>query len=366
MDSEVIQELLKLVRIRSVSGRENELADYISQQIPSDLNIIRKRNTIVAYRSLKNHIALVGHIDTVDNVNTKNGLIEGDRLYGLGASDMKAGIAIILQLIKEFYTKPVLWIFYDQEEKDYDLNGLQMVFEDYYDLVKEIDFAVILEPTSNNVELGCNGVINYGLWVRGKSGHSARFQSYLNPFYKTLPILNYFKNYKPKLYTRKVRLNAKSYILQYYSNAVITLCRGCNDYSGQENVRNVVPEYCFLNLNVRFTPNNELRQLDHKFRKIFERLGIDKVEIIDFAPAGKIIINKHLKRFMEWYISNGVDINILAKQGWTDVARFTSYSIPAINLGPGDPLQAHQQNESVSISKTLKLYSVLRQYLSGI
>ena len=49
-----------------------------------------------------------------------------------------------------------------------------------------------------------------------------------------------------------------------------------------------------------------------------------------------------------------------AKQGWTDVARFSSLGIPAVNFGPGNSAQAHQVDEWVSLTQMTGVYTALR------
>ena len=51
------------------------------------------------------------------------------------------------------------------------------------------------------------------------------------------------------------------------------------------------------------------------------------------------------------------------KQAWTDIARFSEASIPAINFGPGDPLLAHTANEFVNKNEILESYKLLLLYL---
>ncbi|MCS7243796.1 MAG: M20/M25/M40 family metallo-hydrolase [Candidatus Calescibacterium sp.] len=364
----VVDIIVNLLKIRSVTGCEDNLRKYIIDFIKDKLNFQVIRNNVVAYP--KNDkgsypIAFVGHIDTVNNANDKDGIMEGDRIFGLGASDMKAGIAVMLSLINKFSDLPLLWIFYDREEGKYDDNGLNLVFQNFGDLLMKANFAIILEPTSNNIEMGCNGVINYGIWIRGKSGHSARRNTYQNPFYLSIPVIKYLESYEPEVYKRVIMFSNKSYELSFVSNAVITQIKGLKDLYTENDFRNVVPEYCFLNVNVRYTPNHEFANFNEDFKKGLEKYSIFKLDVIDYAPAGKIIMNKSLEHFIDWYLDNG-EFGVFAKQAWTDVARFTLHGIPAINLGPGEPTQAHQVNEYSYISKMEQLELILNKYLVSL
>ena len=375
----LIYSLIDLVKIKSLTGFEDNLKNYILNFIQNNtdfdkLHIYQKRNNVVVFnRELQEDklIALVGHIDTVDNINEYNGKIIDNKLYGLGSSDMKAGIALMLSILKLFYNfKNLIWIFYDQEEGPYVNNGLNLIFNDLRNLLSKVKLAIILEPTNNLIELGCNGVMNLEVLIKGKSGHSARPYSYINPFYK----LNKLLNRIPNFFSNEFKINLNQYGIDYpeqiifRSNFTITDIRGMLNKSLENRFKNVVPEYVKINFNVRFTPDLEKQKvLKSIFSFLYDVLNKEEIiiKIIDYADSGKIIVNNVFQSFISFYLENYSGIKgIKAKEAWTDIATFTNNGISAINLGPGDSSLAHQKNEYIPIDNLIKLFDFFNTIIS--
>ena len=78
----------------------------------------------------RQRVVLAGHLDTVPEPEGGIGVrVEGDRVYGRGASDMKAGDAVMLALLEgvdweESRFEPA-FVFYEREEGPYAENGLE-------------------------------------------------------------------------------------------------------------------------------------------------------------------------------------------------------------------------------------------------
>ena len=91
---------LDLVNIPSESGREMEMYSYITSVVPLEHAFADGETVIFAKRSGKPLVLLAGHTDTVPAQGNLPGRIEDGSVVGLGASDMKGGLAVMIALWK--------------------------------------------------------------------------------------------------------------------------------------------------------------------------------------------------------------------------------------------------------------------------
>jgi succinyl-diaminopimelate desuccinylase len=344
---------LALCRIPSVITHEQEIADVLERWgcaiFPAD-HVRRVSHSLIFGRpklDARPTVALFGHHDTVPvHPSDAAARIEGGTLFGLGASDMKSGLAVMQLLAEQLDRKTLpfnlVYVFYEREEGPYLENGLGPLFERHPDL-NQIDFALCLEPSDNTVQMGCCGTLHAQIRFAGKSAHSARPWQGENAIHKAGPLLTRLLELKPK------DVNLQGYLFREVMN--VTLANG-------GRARNVIPEALTLNLNYRFAPHRSLDEAQSQVRALVGDAAT--VEFTDLAPAGPVFADHPLlKRLLE---RTGVAIE--SKQAWTDVARLGLQGIPAVNFGPGASAQAHQANEHVEIAAIAKGYELLRRFLT--
>ena len=174
-----------LVAVPSVSRQEGELADHVERRLAeraSRLALTRVGNTVIARTELgrERRIVLGGHLDTVPANGNEVPRLDGDVLHGLGSADMKGGLAVLLRLAEEISAgrEPrfdCTLAFYEGEEIADEFNGLRHVFAERPELLAG-DFAVLLEPTGDHIEAGCQGTLHLRAHFEGERAHSARQQ----------------------------------------------------------------------------------------------------------------------------------------------------------------------------------------------
>jgi succinyl-diaminopimelate desuccinylase len=339
-----------LVDIPSVTGNEGRLCTAIAERLLPSWTIetvTRLGNSLVVGRTGDRPlITLLGHIDTVPEQGNGVARIDGDRMYGLGTSDMKAGVAVMIHLLEDHDVADgpydVVGVFYDKEEGSSDDNGLEEVL-DRAPWLTGAALAVVLEPTDLRLELGCNGVMNADVVFTGTAAHSARPWMGENAVTKAGAWLDRLHRMEPEA----VHVDG----LEYREVFSVTRASG-----GIAN--NIIPAEFTVNINYRFPPVYDLAQAEERLRAV--AADADRVDVKDRAAAGAVpTANEHLDRLVE-----ALGAERSAKQGWTDVARLGARGVPAANYGPGDPGLAHRVDESVALANLDAAYRGLARFLT--
>ncbi|MFM6971875.1 MAG: succinyl-diaminopimelate desuccinylase [Rhodoluna sp.] len=348
LESDVVELTRVICDIESVSGNEKALADAIEAALGkySHLEVIRDGDAIVARTNLgrAKRVVIAGHIDTVpvaNNLPTK--FINGDSvLFGRGTVDMKAGVAVQLKLAATA-TAPendVTWIFYDHEEVESTLNGLGRLSRNRPELL-ESSFAVLCEPTSAQVEGGCNGTMRIDLKFRGVKAHSARPWMGKNAIHAASEALDILAAYKP------AEIDVDGLVYRESLNAVLI---------NGGIATNVIPDEVTVTVNYRFAPSKSAVDAEAHLREIFSGM---EFEVTDMAVGARPGLDREeAKSFVA-----ATKTQAKPKYGWTDVARFSALGIPAVNFGPGDPSKAHADDESVLVSEIYACEVALKAWL---
>jgi succinyl-diaminopimelate desuccinylase len=338
-----------LCAVPSVSGDETTLADAVETRLRArapKLSIDRVANNVVARTQLGRgrRIVLGGHLDTVPVNGNAEPRFEGDVLHGLGSADMKGGLAVLLALAElasaHDATHDLTLFWYEGEEVADEHNGLRHLFATAPELLAG-DLAILLEPTGGWVEAGCQGTMAARATVRGQRAHTARPWMGKNAIHATSEILSRVATFEPET----VIVDG----LDYREALQVVRIEG-----GVAN--NVVPDECRLTVNRRFAPSRSIADAEVEVRAVLA--GADEIEIVSASPAAPPNLNHPL---VAEFVGT-LDLAVRPKLGWTDVARFASRGVAALNYGPGDPTLAHTAGEHVTRGDVEGCFNVLAHF----
>src|SRR6516164_3752615 len=185
---------LDLMAVPSLSRQEAALADVVEKTLGASswLQVERIGDNVVARTEIgrRQRLVLAGHLDTVPPGDNERPRMDGDTVWGVGASDMKGGLAVMLDLAATMreLSVDVTWCFYAREEVDRDRSGLLELWQDRPELLAG-DAAVLGEPTNGLVEAGCQGTLRVRITLDGVRAHSARPFTGRNATHRLAPLL---------------------------------------------------------------------------------------------------------------------------------------------------------------------------------
>ncbi|WP_225096204.1 succinyl-diaminopimelate desuccinylase [Streptomyces sp. CoH27] len=345
LTADVVTLTRALVDLPSESGREAEIADAVHAALRAlpHLTVDRVGNSVVARTRLgRGERALIaGHLDTVPAAGNLPSRLADDRVHGLGACDMKGGVAVALRLAATVPApaRDLTYVFYECEEVEGDRNGLARIGAERPDLLADASLALLMEPSDAGVEAGCQGILTADIVVKGARAHTARAWQGVNAAHKAGQVLQRLDAHRPE----RVVVDGLEYREGLSAVAVQAGVAG-----------NVVPDECVVTVNCRFAPSRSPEEAEAYVRSLFPEYEVRVTEAVGGALP-------RLDRIGGLVAALGAEPR--PKLGWTDVARFAALGVPALNYGPGDPSLAHTAGEYVPVEHLRRCEDRLRQWL---
>ncbi len=343
---------LELVDIPSVSRSEDAIREHILTLIPSPLVAEYTGDEVIFFTPAGRRdvplVVLVGHYDTVPAQNNLPGKIREGAVHGLGASDMKGGLAVAIELVRDLAVTDlgpydVGLVLFGREELPGEYNPLPALFEASV-AIHDTALAIVLEPTDGRIQAGCLGNIVARLVFGGTSGHSARPWLADNAIERAVADLPSFLEIAPRV--------AVAGGLEF--KEVISVTRFESGIAD-----NVIPGEASVTLNLRYPPDRTPAEAESYLRSLTPDGAM--LEISSNAAPARVVTDSALVRAL----SAAGNLAIEPKQAWTNVADFTGNGIDAVNFGPGHTAYAHRQDERVEIAALVHAYETLDRFLRG-
>ncbi len=377
------QLLAELVRRPSVNpmGRsdlpedilyEYRVTEFLEEQlraagcIPQRQTVQPRRDNLIAVyeppAAAWGHVMLEAHQDTVPVdgmvIEPFAARVEGGRLYGRGACDVKAGVAVMLAVFLRLWrerprgsAKVTLAFTVDEEHS---FLGVQ-------ELVRRgvtADAAIVAEPTGLDIIHAHKGVVRWVLEVRGRACHSSRPEDGINAIYRMAKVVQ-----ELEAYAEQLRHLPPDLLLGPRTLSIGRIHGGVSP--------NTVPDYCRIDIDRRLIPGETpaaaedalLHQLRHSPTIDFPlelRLAHTPCPPLDPSASTAVVrqLGAAINRIRGKYDVRGVPFG-------TDAATLAQAGIPAVVFGPGDIAQAHTRDEWIELDQLDAAAEILYAYLCG-
>jgi succinyl-diaminopimelate desuccinylase len=345
----------ELIDIPSESRAEAAALAWVAGQIPAGWEVSHEPGEwVVARRGSGPGIVLGGHVDTVPAQGNLPARIEDGVIRGLGASDMKGGVAVMLELADWLSgtggmpaTGPeatsVTLFFFAREELPVALSPITAMLA-AEPQIAQAQLVVMLEPTDGVVEVGCLGNIIATARFEGVACHSARPWLGASAIDAAIPTLARIAAREPR------EAIVEGHVFTEVVSTV-ALHAGVAD--------NVIPPLAELRVNFRYAPGRDPAEAEADVLELLS--GATAAEIVSHAPAGAVPrANRTVDALAR--LSGQAP---RPKIAWTTVAEFAAAGIDAVNFGPGTPAAAHKADEWIEIASLRRCFAVLRDLIAG-
>jgi succinyl-diaminopimelate desuccinylase len=343
---------LELVDIPSVSRGEAAIREHLLALIPPTHAAEYAGDDAFFFTPATRRdvplVVLAGHYDTVPAQGNLPGQIKDGAVHGLGASDMKGGLAVAIELMRDIERKApspydVGLVLFGREELPAEDNPLPALFAGS-SAIHDTALAVVLEPTDGRIQAGCLGNVVARLVFHGRSGHSARPWLADNAIERAVAGL-------PSLLALAPRVAVLQGLEFREVVSVTRLESGIAD--------NVIPGEATATLNLRYPPDRDPQEAESYLRSLTPDGAT--LEISSNAAPARVVTDTPFVRALR----AAGDLAIEPKQAWTNVADFSANDIDAVNFGPGHTAYAHRPDELVEISALVRVYETLWRFLAG-
>ena len=337
---------LELVNVHSPSRDEAEMAERVAAAIPAAPAYHDSETLFYRFGGSANPLVVfAGHLDTVPANGNFPGRIANGVVHGLGASDMKGGLAVMIELARWIAADApnlgaeAAFLFFPREEISVDESPLPAFFAT--GLIDAAALVITLEPTDNEIQVGCLGNITARLRFTGVSAHSARPWTGVNAITVAAERLRELGALEP----HDVSIDGLLF------REVLTATRIAGGRAD-----NVVPDEVTVSLNFRYAPTRTPAEAEARLREI-----AGDVEIVSNSAAAHVAAENELVQRLRSIGGFAIE----PKQAWTPVAQFAERGLDAINFGPGATRYAHKRDEQVEVAALERCFDALRAFLTG-
>jgi acetylornithine deacetylase len=302
------------------------------------------------------------HQDTVpvDAMTTEpfGAKVEGGRLYGRGACDVKAGVAVMFaafaRLVRERPAGSAKVTLAFTVDEEHTFLGIQELVNSGV----RADYAVVAEPTLLNIVRAHKGVVRWQIETPGRACHSSRPEQGINAVYRMARLLRGVEEYADRL-----RHSLPDPLLGPPTLSVGRITGGVSP--------NTVPDFCRIEIDRRLIPGENPTDavvdldtflgtypgIDFPFRASEPKLACPPL-----SPASSGELVERLGRVIDAVAGRH---EVHAVPYGTDASTLAQAGIPTVVFGPGDIAQAHTKDEWIDLAQLEPAAEILFRFACG-
>jgi succinyl-diaminopimelate desuccinylase len=264
-------------------------------------------------------IVLHGHLDVVPaRPEQFSPRLDGDRLFGRGAYDMKGGLAAMMLAVHDLASQDGVRVHFvcvaDEESEELEQRGSDYLVEQGY----LGDFAITGEPTDMHIGIQAKGVLAMRIEVTGKAAHGSTPWIGDNAVLKAIDV---FRQIEILPFARESS--------DLFDRPSINLGRIVGG-----DALNKVPDLCAIDVDVRYLPGQDADDIraavdelpDARVVKVFHR----RPAIVDRDNPFVQALGEAIARVAP---PDGEQISV-GRDGASDAISFLEAGVPAVECGP--------------------------------
>jgi succinyl-diaminopimelate desuccinylase len=278
-------------------------------------------------------VVLHGHLDVVPgHAEQFTPRVQGDRLYGRGAYDMKGGLAAMMCAVRDLSAQDAVRVHFvcvaDEESEEENQRCSDFLVREGY----TGDFAITGEPTDLHIGVEAKGVLAMRIEVAGRSAHGSTPWLGDNAVLKALDV---FRQIESMPFAREAS--------DLFDRPSINLGRILGG-----DALNKVPDTCVIDVDVRYLPGQDPEGILAAVRELPD---VEVTRVFTRMPAIVDRTNPYVRALGEAVarVAPGRDTLSVGRDGASDAISFLEAGVPAVEFGP-EGEGHHGPEEWVSIS----------------
>jgi succinyl-diaminopimelate desuccinylase len=293
-------------------------------------------------------IVLHGHLDVVPGRPEQfQPLVDGDRLYGRGAYDMKGGLAAMMCAARDLAAQSAVRVHFvcvsDEESDEDDRRGSDYLVEKGY----TGDFAITGEPTDMHIGVQAKGVLALRLEVSGTAAHGASPWLGDNAVLKAIDV---FRTIESMPFTRESS--------ELFDRPSVSLGRIIGG-----DAMNKVPDRCAIDVDIRFLPGQSAAAI----LADIEAIPDTTAHVVFRRDPAIVERDNPYVRLLAESVADGVPSERISigRDGASDIVSFLEAGTPGVEFGPIGGGH-HGPEEWVSISSLERYSRSLVEFVNAI